>query len=290
MMKGNNQVFRSQLFVIFLLVISIIFILTGCKNVKLPVYLNPGPNPAPTYKFDYKPSENLQKVKEPYAFLLLGTRNDLQQPYSKGELTIKIGNIFLPRLSTESANDMNQIINSFKYALKEDFKELLTARGFRLIGEGENQDIITFNQRETSNFSMQPVIRIELDDTVDSTTSPNQPKFFGDWEPGEVKGKLIVKARVSLEVKEPLTWQLLWTKSVESQAYSEDYSFKWNYGQNGLGYVVGQDTRPQVLANIMSKLYLDVMNKFETYIDPNEFSLINKQAQEIRKKAQQVIK
>lgn len=274
------------------LILFAAFILVSC-GVKLPVYISPGPTPVPSYNFNYQPPGGLPKLKESYTFLMLQPKEEFYQPYSKGELKIQVSsNASLPRLSNESADDINRIISSFRYSLKEDFKELLTARGFRLIGEAETQDAITFNQRELSIFSIQPVVRIELDDTIDKDIIfPRQPKAFGNWEPGEVNGKLIVKARVSIEVKEPLTWQLLWTKSVESQTYSEKYSFRWNYSEKSPGFpVVGEDTRPQILANILGKLYNDVMNKFESYIDPNEFTLLNKQAQEIRKKAEQVIK
>lgn len=262
----------------------------ACSAYVKPSYIVPGPNPVPNYRFDYTPPKDIKKSAEPFTFLLLQANREVKSPYSTNSVEVDI-----PRFSSRTAEDLNKIISEFSSSITEDLKELMTNKGFRLVQLVKSQDEATYGQREMSNFAIYPKVSIEIDDQLISSEKPDQDLtqilVTNQYSPGLVKGVFGIKGRITIELKEPITWQLVWTKSVDIDRLEQDYSFKWNYNpQLKAGYVIGEDTRPQVLASMLEKIYNDIFEKFNIYLDPSEFSMLNKQAQEIRKKALGIIK
>jgi len=262
----------------------------GCAAYVKPSYIVPGPNPIANYRFDYNPPKDLKKSTEPFTFLLLQANKDVKSPYSTTSVEVDI-----PRFSSRTTEDLNKIISEFSTSITEDLKELMTQKGFRLVQLVKSQDEATYGQREMSNFAIYPKVSIEIDDQLISSEKPKQDitqaLVTNQYSPGLVKGVFGMKGRITMELKEPITWQLVWTKSVDIDRLEQEYSFKWNYNpQLKTGYTIGEDTRPPVLASMLEKIYNDVFEKFNTYLDPAEFSMLNKQAQEIRKKATGIIK
>ena len=155
------------------------------------------------------------------------------------------------------------------------------------------QNEVTWLQREHSDFCLKPKVDIVISDQVISSSLPDQSLAdaltTNKYNPGSVTGKLSVNARIKLDIFEPFTWQLLWTKSIETEQVTMDYSYRWNYTRNG-GYVVGEDSRPQIIANALKENYQDTMGKLFVYLDPDELTALNKQAQDLRKKSRGVIK
>lgn len=262
----------------------------ACAAYVKPSYIVPGPNPAPNYRFDYTPPKDTKKSAEPFTFLLLQANREVKSPYSTTSIEVDI-----PRFAARTTEDLDKIISEFSSSITEDLKELMTYKGFRLVQLVKTQDEATYGQREMSNFAIYPKVSIEIDDQLISSEKPKQDitqaLVTNQYSPGLVKGVFAMKGRISIELKEPITWQLVWTKSVDIEPSKRDYSFKWNYNpQLKNGYVIGEDTRPQVLASMLQEIYNEVFEKFCTYLDPSEFSMLNKQAQEIRKKALGIIK
>lgn len=258
-----------------------------------PKIVPPGPNIIPSITFDYQ-SESPKKATEPFTFLLLSAETDLTSPYSTTSVTVavKFENSDVPYFSPETNSNIRKVISRFSNAITEDIKELMTAKGYRLVQLVKTQDEATYAQREMSNFAIRPKVSVEIEDRITKVIDPI-------WKitkilPGSVEGILSVRAQISVEMKEPITWQLLWLKYVETEPLEEGYTFKWNWGtRNAKGYSgfqIGEDSRPQALAELLWELYNEVLKKIDIYFDPAEFAMVNKQAQEVRKKAIGVVK
>ncbi len=97
-------------------------------------------------------------------------------------------------------------------------------------------------------------------------------------------GEFRIKPRITLEASEPLTWQLFWFKSVEIDEQRQPYTYKWNHTEGMQGIKIGGDTRPQILASVLQNSYTEILDRLWSYIDPDEFAVLNKKAQEIRGK------
>lgn len=277
----------------FLFCLFLIIFISFFSCLPSPKIIPPGPDVVATYNFDYQPTD-IKKSPESFTFLLLAGVPDIKSPYSttSAVVSVEFQGSETPHYSPQTIRNINKIISAFSTALTEDVKELMTARGYRLVQLVKTQDEATFGQREMSNFAIRPVISVEIDDTITNVTSPKYELI--KISPGLVEGVIGVKARISVEMKEPITWQLIWLKYVETDRFEEDYTFKWNWTSKGTsgytGFQIGEDTRAQALASLLSGLYNEVLKKIEIYFDPQEFSMLNKQAQEIRKKAMGIVK
>jgi len=267
------------------IMIALALVCFGCGGLLMDNYIAPGPNPDNKYEFDYSPKEGM-KLKDPLSFLLISAKPEIEFPAIRVDSSGQSG---VP--SEESNQNMRNVINDFSAAMVDDLKEILTDKRFRLIQLLENQQMATFGQREQSNFSLFPRVSVQIKDKIISAIKPGHnlgQALLKQIVPGEVTGRLSVKARISFEVQEPITWQLIWVKSIDTDVFEEEYSYKWNLASSG--YVIGEDTRPQALASILMKSYDSILDNLSTYIDVDEFTMLSKQALEIRKKATGIIK
>ncbi len=260
--------------------------LAFCAGYRPATFIIPGANPSFDCDFDYQP-EGGRKLAKPLTLLMLKAEDNMDFP-TRFKLDKKFTGV-----TEEVKDNLDHIAKSYAHAIGDDFKEMVTMRGFRIQGALQEQSEVTWLQREQSDFCLKPNVDIVISDQVISSSSPDQS--FADrlmtnkYNPGSVTGKLSVKARIKLDIFEPLSWQLLWTKSIETEQVTMDYSYRWNYAGNG-GYVVGEDSRPQIIANALTENYHDTMDKLYVYLDPDELAALSKQALEIRKKSRGVIK
>lgn len=280
----------KKAYLLFKLLVSIIIIpilFVSCSSYVAARFEDPGPNPTFNYKFDYSPTSN-KRLSEPLTMLLITPSYNVVYPQGNGM------NAFGYNQDVTSSFDV--IIKNYTNAMGDDFKEMMTARNFRIIEMVRNKETATFSQREQSNFSLFATVTLEITDQMISSEEPKKGigaiLLTNEWNAGNQSGVFGVKSRIKLEVYEPLTWQLLWTKSLETDPLSENYQFKWNYinANNIMVYKVGSDSRPMSLAHLLEQSYKNVMDNLMTYIDPDEFSLLSKQAKEIRKQATGIVK
>jgi hypothetical protein len=188
-------------------------------------------------------------------------------------------------ITPELQGTIKKIADDYASAMGADFKEMMTSRGFRLVQIVKDQKMATFGQREQSNFALAAKVSIELSEQIASQEEPSQNYLTGNWKAGMRAGGFAVKSRIDLEAYEPLTWQLMWVKSVETDEMHAPFTYKWNHAGKSGGYAVGSDTRPQALATLLQQSYNDTMEKLYTYLDPDEFTMLSVNAQEIRKKS-----
>ncbi len=270
------------------MLLVILFSLTNCGMYIPPTFTYPGANPSVEYNFDYQPEVG-RKLEKPLTLLMVKGESKFDFP-----VKLKLGKNFTG-VTNDVKENFNKIADSYSSAIIDDFKEMVTSQGFRIQGTLLKQNEVTWPQREQSDFCLMPNVDVYISDQILSTCLPSQglkdALMTNKVTPGLVSGKLSVKARIKLDIFEPLSWQLLWTKSIETEQLSMEYSYKWNYTDTqGRSFVVGEDSRPQIIAKVLQDTYKETMDKLFVYLDPSELAALNKQAQELRKKTHGLMK
>ncbi len=272
--------------VLILLIATYSIFLYGCGAYIAPIFKDPGNTPVSNYKFNYSVVD-AKKLKTPLTFLLISPTYNVNFP-----------NIWLQGvIGSKGVDDLRRVITNFSNALENDYNKLMVERGFRLISLLKDQAMATYSQREQSTFALKSRIEIDVNATENSKTEPKEKLGSGligakEYDYGIVKGEFNVKYKIYLEVYEPFTWQLIWVKTIEEQDPNAiSYTYNWNYtDKNFMEIKIGSDSRQQSLADLLMDVHKNTLSKCEVFIDPEEFTILSRNADEIRKKAQGVIK
>lgn len=232
--------------------------------------VNTGPRVAPS--FDYTPTQRAEPRSANITFAVVGT--DFETPVP--------------------------LFERFSSSMAGDFAEILTARGYSIRGPFRTYDEMTFPDKEGSNL----VLTATVDFTYD--TSQLKPVAVGSVRgvvdaidallggtdtasdsPFRIEGTVRVEGRVTLIVAESLTYEKMWTKSVDIQ--SIDVSFE--------GTQVYQSTAPDLagvlehesqfytdLGRALEGQYVEIMERTHSYLDPREMALVDRQADSLRER------
>lgn len=300
---------HKQLFPVIDMIGIIILIFSGCTPPSLlEKAIPPSATQYPTYEFTYQPTPSDKKGDLTIAliaptFVISGTQTSTAMP--------SYGSLLLRRdVSPDVADYIDKLIKALLNSLESDFEKVLIADGFRTLGPFSDRERMTYPQKEQADFSLEPRVSIELLDEITKTGPPERVEFrtrsknvsrknaidaYEDTtllypmrkeieiRPGTVSGKLTVGARVELHLYEPLTSEKMWIKSFSLPNIARDqYTYKFNdlKGER----VVGEDERPEILANVLSRSYKQILDEFHTYFDVKELRQLNLKAKEIREK------
>lgn len=173
--------------------------------------------------------------------------------------------------------------NSFSESLDGDFQELLSARGFTVRGPFAEYQEMTFPDKKGSDLILQP----NLDVTIEST-----PKVVPEILGKQLEADLVVRGRVNLDVRESLTGEQMWRKSIELKP-PETVHCEGKFYASDAAIPTSDGTAAAMLANpecarlvvpIMERFYLKVMDTSWKYLEPEEMVVVKKQSQEIKTK------
>ncbi len=292
----------------FLLVL--LLFLSGCTPPSIAVkILLPAKDQYPVYQFQYTGAgkgthgDFTLAVLSP-SFVLNGNAVPLAslvtEPYSDM--------LFKKRISDQAADYVNSMLSTYMSGLRRDFEKILVVNGYRTIGSFRDKEKLTYPQRQQSDFALQPVLQIsvveeetdEQQQTIEefeltggaakpTTITPfdKQPTFERrtferDVHPGTVTGNLSVAARADIQLYEPVTWEKMWVKSISIPVLTKQFTYKYNTlnGQR----VYGEDTRPKILADILTSAYKQILDEFLSYFDASELKALDVKGKEIREK------
>lgn len=156
-------------------------------------------------------------------------------------------------------------------AIAEDLPKILTAKGFSVRGPFDSYDLIPYADKKTIDFFLLPVVT---------------PLVI--WpEDIESPGKVTVK--MGLELREIFTLEKMWSKNLTFAEFEVPFkSIVVSYTINRDGKLVKATFEPEKLENLiakeMEKQYPTVMDTIYKLIDPEEMTIIRKQAQEVKSK------
>jgi hypothetical protein len=178
-------------------------------------------------------------------------------------------------------------------AMRDDFFELMTCRGYLTRGPFGSFEAMVYPDREGSQLLLEPELQIAVTVSSAAATSKN---LLGQTIPtapsmaGIVTGSGSIGGRVALTLKEPITNTRMWTRSIEVPATTfaftteKRYSGAMPFAQ--LRYAVLDDEGlRRVLQPNLEAMYLSVLKTAESYLNRQELATVARQAVDVRKKA-----
>ena len=181
----------------------------------------------------------------------------------------------------------------FTNSMSKDFEEILTNKGFGIKGPFRNYDEMTFPDKKGCQLILEPTLEL----SVNNMNLSSQLDFAADIFAGpnvhvvKLSGVTALGGRISLILRESLTNEKMWIKSVELPAKQVTWTTQESYQiPRAGGYPLEQlvNWADPGLANPIGKAleeyYQEIMEASWKYLNPEEVQLVNRQAQEIRKK------
>lgn len=154
--------------------------------------------------------------------------------------------------------------------IKDDLSKLLLAKGFSVRGPYESYDLIPYQDKQAIDLWL--ISTIELTHTFnDKTTSTHSA---GD---SELNGKII------LELREIMTRELMWTKTIPFKKYEFSFSIPIPHLAPNQSYDIGPSLASYISKGVEQQ-YPEFMATIFKLIDPEEMKIIRKQCQELKSK------
>ena len=185
----------------------------------------------------------------------------------------------------------------FTQALRDDFLELVTCRGFVTKGPFNAFDDMVFPDRDGLNLLLEPIVEANVQYTdvhkvafckggfrailcTADALSNSAPTEFS------VNGTLVFSGRVTLSLKEPVTNSRMWTKSIDIGTTSVPFHGTIIYNT---ALANNPDFRKDAgllnaLTPKMEEIYRAVLTVSDRYLDPVEMKLVSAQAADVKKR------
>ena len=212
-------------------------------------------------KFDYNPAE-VTPGKTEITFAVVGSKFEV--PFGSTAVSM---------------------FQRFASNMAGDFGEIITARGYTLRGPFEIYDEMTVADKENSDL----ILTAEVDFQSDFTGTYIEFVSFGVLKRGgwRASGQVSVFGRISLIIKESLTNERIWIKSVNISPLTVLLSPSVEYAQEyvTLVDVLNRDNEfYTALGKRLDAQYDEILSRTYGYLDPSEMLIISKQAAELRKR------
>jgi len=222
--------------------------------------------------FSFKLSEEKVENSDNFTIAIIQPAWKLEQGASGGDSPIDIGD--LPK--------------QFSKAMAHDFEAMLTTRGMNVSGPFPSIDEMTFPDKKQSDLAVEPKIEIELKlpvihvqtEYVNQGAGPVPMQSFVMQSPGGTDPKVTATGAVYFEVKEPLSNQKVWKKSVSDLKESKVCAQRAVSGEReGLERLLRG-----CVTEFLNDLYPKVMKQAAKYFTREEMVLVRTQSKELREK------
>jgi hypothetical protein len=245
----------------FFRVLGILTVVCGGILVILGSAPRPPQPPEPMPIFDYTPPTNAVPNSGKVTFAIVNAHYSHEEPWT----TVWPFDVFSSNLGM-------------------DFQEILAAKGFTVRGPFDSYDEMTYPDKKNSDLVLQPDIDVRVNMTNPRLTSV---LLLGN----RLQADIVVSGRVTLSLRESLTGERMWYKSIELPASAPitcDTERIYPSGEQ----VPRSEAEPQVLLGdrgfakplgpIMERYYKTVMEATWKYLDPEEMAMVKKQAGPLR--------
>jgi hypothetical protein len=211
---------------------------------------------------------------------------------------------------------MNLILDDYAKKLGLDVEETLLAKNYTLIGPFANIDEMVFGDKEKAALALQPTITLTVNCNADAASAELFDFQFGqftgetqEYQGGNYRvyqnysvekyvGNAMVSASIVLPMVEPLSQEKIWQKSIDLPSATAPYSYFLYSGVNKLETrqvsdsgepldpVISEfvsapetyDERPAVIADLLESFYVNQLETFSQYFDPNEIAIAVEEA------------
>jgi hypothetical protein len=171
----------------------------------------------------------------------------------------------------------------FTSALKGDFFELVTARGFTARGPFPNYQAMLFPDKQGTDLVLMP----ELDLKVNFDNLQKQKELLS----GKIrfKGTAVVGGRVNLSLGESLSNERMWVKSIEIPGIDVKFQMKkWLDADLGPAEVRAAIWRDPAFTSavgpVLDSIYNRILQTSWSYLEPAEVRQIKEQSLAVRQR------
>lgn len=153
-------------------------------------------------------------------------------------------------------------------ASKDDLSKILMAKGFSIRGPFDSYDLIPYSDKKAIDLYLIPTLELSF--------AQNEEKWT---EKVYSSGNVVVNGKITLELREIVTRELMWTKSIPLTEFEFPYRIRAPYKVNDkFNFIMNEAVKGIELQ------YPNLMSTIFKLIDPEEMNVIKKQCQELKSK------
>lgn len=201
------------------------------------------------------------------------------EPASAG-ITIALLN---PQYAQPVPAEWETASDEFSRNLGLDLEEMLTARGFTVLGPFRNYDQMIYSEKAGTDLLLTPSL-----DVTPRLSDVEIGSSFSLAALGTVykveKGTVTVGGRVTLVVAEPFTQEKLWAPSIELEKISKTFRGEREYAESPQT-LIGEPAAISAVNKLLEDVYITLLKKCWERLDPVEFAVLKQQSHQIREKA-----
>jgi len=155
-------------------------------------------------------------------------------------------------------------------AINDDLSELLIVKGFSVRGPFDSYDLIPYSDKKAIDLYLLPTMELFI-------------MFKSEKTSEHCTGNIEINGKINLELREIITRELMWTKSIPFTNFEFPYSIHIPHYVKEQSY----DLKPFIMDDVakgIEKQYPNLMATISKLIDPEEMGIIKKQCQELKSK------
>ena len=175
----------------------------------------------------------------------------------------------------------------FAEATQEDLTRILTAKGFNVRGPFESYDLIPFQDKKAIDLLLVPTAELTV------TLKNHKEQAANMWQAAADQtqaGNAEVRGKITLEMKEIATQELMWAKTIPIKNFTFPYFIKVKFKEykrikeSGFKGLYNYNPIFDGMAKGVEEQYPDIIGTIDSLIDPEEMEIIKKQCQELKAK------
>lgn len=165
--------------------------------------------------------------------------------------------------------------------MRTSFEALLTTKGFNTSGPFDSLDNMTFPEKKGCDFVLFPAIDVDVivkasnlhyEEEGNPLTGSSQVLYCD----------MVLQASGAIQIiaKEPLSGEKMWIKRIDVSPPNRSMTGRAEECQ---GRAVSQELN-NAWARLHEQMFVSVMKGLDSYVSPEEFQMLKRQAQELREK------
>ena len=172
--------------------------------------------------------------------------------------------------------------DTFRDNMRNDFNELMTARGFTTTGPFLNADEMTYPDKKACDLVLEPTLDVQL--TLGQVSAKEHIAIFGD-NYFTLNGNATIGGRVTLSVVESLSGTRMWNKSVSIKQATFPWKGEAKYKViPQTWYLQDEPGLQRAIAPHLEMAYNAILDKAWDYLHPEEMAVVAQQAAEVKEK------
>ncbi len=215
---------------------------------------------------------------------------DYSPPESSGADTVTTSLILLdPKYAEELEAYSQPMFTKFIKSMGDDFEELLVAKGYTLRGPYATYDEIVYSDKSETDLMLETEIKFDYEWDSDAVKYTRHVSLQGVttgytyW----IEGNLHLGGKINLVIKESLTQEKLWVKSIPLTSKSIHIltdRYRVNNASEANAALSKDVQYKNAVYEALDEYYQNALQTAWNHLDPRELSPLRKQVQELRKK------